>query len=400
MGKYAGCIGKATFVKIPSVDALYPIAQTFAWQSAVQTVAPYGEGNVNDTYLVTLAEPAAHIGSDRFVLQRVNTHVFPRPELILVNMRIFLGHIEQRLAQRAATAPPSGQGWRMPRVIANRDGIDGCVDQNQAFWRAITLVEGAKTYGRIRDSLHARASGYALGHFHNLLSDLDPAQLHDTLPGFHITPQYLAAYDQVCQQERALQRQQGADGETVKDLMRFVDERRVFSSILEDALAHGELTLRSIHGDPKVDNILMDDVTGDAISMIDLDTVKPGLVHYDIGDCLRSCCNPAGEETMDLSTVLFDTELCRVILAGYLAEAAGFFTKADYAYVYDSIRLITFELGLRFFTDYLAGDQYFKVRYPTHNLQRALVQFRLVSSIEAQEGEIRQIVEEQRARAA
>ncbi len=388
-------------MKIPSVEALYPIAQTFAWQTAVRTVTSYGAGNVNDTYLVTLAEPAAHIGSDRFVLQRVNTHVFPHPELILVNMRIFLGHIEQRLGHLAPVAAGfSGNGWRMPRVIANHEGIDGCVDEQHSFWRAITLVEGAKTYGRIRDALHARASGYALGNFHNLLSDLDPAQLHDTLPGFHITPQYLIAYEQIRTSESARQREKGVDGKAVSSLMHFIDERRAFASILEDALGAGELTLRSIHGDPKVDNILIDDESGHAISMIDLDTVKPGLVHYDIGDCLRSCCNPAGEETMDLESVVFDTELCRVILEGYLAEAAGFFTEADYAYVYDSIRLIAFELGLRFFSDYLAGDLYFKTRYPEHNLQRALIQFRLVASIETQETEIRQIVEMQRRRAS
>lgn len=392
-------IGKATYVKNPSIDALYPIAQRFAWQTAVRMVTSYGAGNVNDTYLVTLAEPAAHIGSDRFILQRVNTHVFPRPELILVNMRIFLGHIEQRLGQRLSpTEPHVGNRWRMPRVIANRDGIDSCVDEQQAFWRAITLIEGAKTYGRIQDALHARASGYALGRFHNLLSDLDPVQLHDTLPGFHITPQYVATYDQVSHSESAQRRQQGADGKSVRAIMHFVDERRAFASILEEAVVEGKLTLRSIHGDPKVDNILIDDETGHAISMIDLDTVKPGLVHYDIGDCLRSCCNPAGEETMDLESVVFDTDLCRVILEGYLTEAAGFFSEADYAYVYDSIRLITFELGLRFFSDYLAGDHYFKTRYPAHNLQRALIQFRLVSSIEAQEAKIRQIVEMQQRR--
>jgi Ser/Thr protein kinase RdoA (MazF antagonist) len=386
-------------VKIPSIEALYPIAQAFAWQTAVRTVDSYGAGNVNDTYLVTLAEPAPHIGSDRFVLQRVNTHVFRRPELILVNMRIFLGHIEQRMHHALTANGQHPHQWRMPRVIANRAGSDGCIDDQQAFWRAITLIEGAKTYGRIRDAAHARASGYALGHFHSLLSDLDPAQLHDTLPGFHITPHYMAAYDAVCAGASAYQRQQGAHQASVAAMMRFIDERRPWSTVLEDAVARGELTVRSIHGDPKVDNILIDDVTGHAVSMIDLDTVKPGLVHYDIGDCLRSCCNRAGEETMALESVVFDTELCQAILEGYLAEAADFFTAADYAYVYDSIRLITFELGLRFFSDYLAGDHYFKTRYPEHNLQRALVQFRLVASIEEQETQIRRIVEMQQRKA-
>ncbi|MEZ4614964.1 MAG: aminoglycoside phosphotransferase family protein [Caldilineaceae bacterium] len=383
-------------MKIPSEPVLYAIAQDFAHQAELVAVDAYGAGNVNDTYLVTLVAPAAHIGSDRFVLQRVNTHVFRRPELILKNMRTFLGHMEARLQRNGEVA--NGQGlerWHMPRVIATQAGLDAHVDGQQSFWRAITLVEGAKTYAQIQDAAHAREAGYALGRFHSLLSDLDPAQLHDTLPGFHITPQYLAHYDEILTGTTAHERQRGAQRSAVADAMRFIDERRVWATVLEDAVARCELIMRSIHGDPKVDNILIDNSSNRAVSIIDLDTVKPGLVHYDIGDCLRSCCNPAGEETMVLDDVTFDMKLCRAILAGYLAQVVDFFTEADYAYIYDSIRLITFELGLRFFSDYLAGDVYFKTRYPEHNLQRALVQFRLAASIEAQEREIRQLVAEQ-----
>lgn len=391
----------------PVVDRLLPIAQAFAGQNPVQRIESYGAGNVNDTYLVTLDKPAVQLGGRHFVLQRVNTHVFPHPELILVNMRRFLGHIQGHLERRAennnghspAMNPGRRGDWRMPQVLAAQNGNDGYIDDEQSFWRAITLIEGAKTYGRIQNVTHARESGFALGHFHDLLSDLDPTELHDTLPGFHITPNYLTAYDEILSDSVAQQRQQGAQQKAVQTTMRFIDERRGWSSVLEDALAQGQLTMRSIHGDPKVDNILIDNETLRAVSIIDLDTVKPGLVHYDIGDCLRSCCNPAGEETADLDAVRFDVDLCRAILEGYLNEATGFFTEADYLYVYDSIRLIAFELGLRFFSDYLSGDRYFKTTYPEHNLQRALVQFRLVSSIEAQESAIRTIVDGERQNA-
>ena len=373
------------------------IAQQFAAPNAVQQVQAYGSGNVNDTYLVTAHSTAAQPTSTnvaqgqsyRFVLQRVNTHVFRQPELILLNMQAFLGHMAERSAAERAAATTR---WEMPRILPTVTGHYYYLDPDGAFWRAISLIEDAKTYPKIRDAAHAREAGIALGRFHRLLSDLDPAQLHDTLPGFHITPQYLAAYDQILPGETAQQRMTGETAEQVAWGIAFVATRRAWAGLLEEALARGELVLRAIHGDPKVDNILIDDHSGQAVSIIDLDTVKPGLVHYDIGDCLRSCCNPAGEETTALDTVIFDTELCRVILAGYLQEAAHFFTDADYAYLYDAIRLIAFELGLRFFTDYLAGDVYFKVRYPTHNLQRALVQFRLVESIEAQAATIRAII--------
>jgi Ser/Thr protein kinase RdoA (MazF antagonist) len=172
----------------------------------------------------------------------------------------------------------------------------------------------------------------------------------------------------------------------------FVAERRVWATVLEDAKAQGELILRPIHGDPKVNNIMIDNETHEAVSIIDLDTVKPGLVHYDIGDCLRSCCNREGEETENLEAVEFDTGLCKAILQGYLSVANGFLSKNDYDYLYDAIRLISFELGLRFFTDHLEGNVYFRALDREHNLRRALVQFKLTESIEDQESEIRAII--------
>jgi Ser/Thr protein kinase RdoA (MazF antagonist) len=369
------------------------IAERFAGRGAPTQVESFGTGNVNDTYLVTLAGPlAAAGGADKFVLQRINQHVFRRPELILINMRTFTEFMQQQLNQEAAAL----RRWEVPRVISTPSGEDFVVDDEGGFWRAISLVERAKTYPRILDGAHAREAGYALGRFHQLISALDPARLHDTLPGFHITPHYLAHYDQVVAQRKTVD-----NGNVAVDNLaaieygqRFVAERRSWASVLEAASAQGRLTIRSIHGDPKVDNILIDDESRQAVSIVDLDTVKPGLVHYDIGDCLRSCCNPAGEETKALSSVRFDLELCRNILEGYLSEAARFFTPQDYGHLYDAIRLIAFELGLRFFTDHLAGDVYFKVRYPEHNLQRGLVQFRLVEQIEAQEAAIRDIIAE------
>ncbi|HBE53609.1 MAG TPA: aminoglycoside phosphotransferase, partial [Cyanobacteria bacterium UBA11369] len=149
-----------------------------------------------------------------------------------------------------------------------------------------------------------------------------------------------------------------------------------------------------MHGDPKINNVMFDTATGKAVSVVDLDTVKPGLVHYDIGDCLRSGCNRAGEETADWESVRFDTDLSQGILQGYLSVAKAFLTENDYAYIYDAIRLIAFELGLRFFADHLAGNVYFKVKHPEHNLARALVQFKLTESIESQETTIRSIIED------
>jgi Ser/Thr protein kinase RdoA (MazF antagonist) len=174
--------------------------------------------------------------------------------------------------------------------------------------------------------------------------------------------------------------------------LQFVRARRAWAGVLEEARAQGRLFLRPIHGDPKVNNVMLDTATGEAVGLVDLDTVKPGLVHYDIGDCLRSGGNPLGEETEQWERVNFEPDLGRAILKGYLSLAQDFLTENDYAYLYDAIRLLAFELGLRFFTDYLAGNVYFKARHREHNLARALVQFKLTESIESQEAALRAII--------
>jgi hypothetical protein len=177
------------------------------------------------------------------------------------------------------------------------------------------------------------------------------------------------------------------------EALRFVAERRGSVAVLEEAKAAGHLVERPIHGDPKVNNVLMDRGGTQAVALIDLDTVKPGLVHYDIGDALRSGCNPLGEEPPDLTAVCFDLDLARAMLEGYLGAARGFLTPADLEHLFAAIRLLPLELGLRFLTDHLAGDHYFKTSYPGQNLHRARVQFQLTRSIEDQEQGIRAIIQ-------
>jgi Ser/Thr protein kinase RdoA (MazF antagonist) len=164
--------------------------------------------------------------------------------------------------------------------------------------------------------------------------------------------------------------------------------------VLEEARARGDLGLRTTHGDPKVGNIMIDEATGRGTCIVDLDTVQPGLVHYDIGDAMRSVCNPAGEDASELGSVIFDLELFSMIYRGYQAHAKDFLSQADHRHLFDCIHLIPLELGIRFLADHLAGDVYFKVRYPGHNLRRALVQFKLAESIEAREPSIRKVLGE------
>jgi Ser/Thr protein kinase RdoA (MazF antagonist) len=356
----------------------FTIAAQFAHKGNVISVEALGNGNINDTFLVQLA----HAEEAKFVLQRINTQVFQQPEWVMQNMRILTDHVHDRLQ----TTPPDRR-WEMPRVIATKAGQDHWYAADGSFWRALSFIAGARSVETLQTVAQAREVGYALGMFHSLVSDLAPTKLADTLVGFHITPRYLQHY-------HTLTPTNGPDSAERKFCRQFIADRAAWVPVLETAKAQGKLPLRLMHGDPKVNNVMFDGATQKAVSIVDLDTVKPGLVHYDIGDCLRSGSNPAGEETQHWETVQFDRDRCQGILQGYFSVAKCFFTDHDYDFLFDAIRLIAFELGLRFFTDYLAGDVYFKVKYPEHNLVRALVQFQLTASIELQSDPIRTLIQD------
>jgi Ser/Thr protein kinase RdoA (MazF antagonist) len=343
-----------------------------------------GEGHINDTFLVSLEGDR----TNSYVLQCLNRQVFPQPELIMANLRVLADHLDCRLRDEVHK---HFESWQVIRPISAADGRDYFIDSDNNFWRLLSYVSGAASFDRVRDGDHAKEAGRALGFFHRLVWDLDPGLLADTLPGFHVTPKYLADYDRVLRQP--VRQISSVDEEYC---VRTIEGQRSFVPVLEDAARNGLLSVRVIHGDPKLANIMFDEKSGRAVSMVDLDTVKPGLLHYDIGDCLRSCCNPAGDNLENLGDVRFDIEICRNMLGGYLAEMAPLLTEAEYEFIYPAVKLITFELGLRFFTDHLEGDVYFKVDHSGHNLQRAMAQFRLMASIEESERLICNIVKDLR----
>ena len=384
---------------------LIRLAERFAVDGAVSSVEPLGNGNINATYLVCTSEGC------RYVLQRLNTAVFSQPERVMANLEQLSRHCASRLS---AVSPQRdiGQGqpaqrppWQVPTPVPLREGPTAATPfstllrhDDGGAWRLLTFVDGAHSVDQLEDPDQAMEVGRALGRFHALIHDLPADQLADTLEGFHITPGYYASYQQLLAAGTAtgLQLDQ-AIAERLNDpraqwCCRFIAEREDLVPVLEQAKQQGRLQLRPIHGDPKVNNVMLCSSTGCCVAMVDLDTVKPGLVHYDIGDALRSGCNPAGEECTDLGAVRFDLDLARAMLQGYLQEAHSWLTPADLEHLYDAIRLLPFELGLRFFSDHLAGDVYFKVSSHGQNLERALVQFTLAASIEHQEPQIRALI--------
>jgi Ser/Thr protein kinase RdoA (MazF antagonist) len=357
-------------------DVANRIARHFVAEDDRLSVEPLGDGLINETFLVTPEQP----GEARFVLQRINRRVFPEPRLIMENLRVLLTHVGAR-----QIGSDQVRDLRFPEIRPTRSGLDFWADEEGDFWRALSFIPDTRSQNTVQNSAQAEEVGYALGRFHALTSDLDPGSLHDTLPGFHVAPQYLARFDRVVADGLS----DSASAE-LRFALDFVDARRSVFSVLEEA----KLPLRVIHGDPKLNNVLFDAQSGRVASLIDLDTVKPGLVHYDLGDCLRSCCNRSGEATDDSSRVTFDLDICRAILRAYFAETGAFLTDIERHYLYDAIRLLPLELGLRFLTDHLEGDRYFKVERPGQNLQRAVVQFRLTKSVEAQEKFIRNVIDE------
>lgn len=361
-----------------NLEYLANIAEQFIADGNVKTIQPLGNGNINDTFLVTPNNP----NQTRFVLQCINTQVFTQPHLIVQNIRILSDHVGDRLQQETLD-----RRWEIASLLSTRTGQDYYCPADNSFWRAINFIENSQSFDTINNLESAQEIGYALGMFHHLVSDLSIEKLADTLEGFHITPRYLEQYEKILLHTKI------PDSPEKQHCLEFVNARKTYVSVLETAKSQRKLPLRLMHGDPKVNNVMFDITTKKAMSMVDLDTVKPGLIHYDIGDCLRSGCNPMGEETPHWEKVYFDLDLCQNILQGYLEVTQNFLTDNDYEYMFDAIRLISLELGIRFFTDYLAGNVYFKVNHPEHNLLRALVQFQLTASIESQENYIRKLMQ-------
>jgi len=356
------------------------IANHFQTQGLITQASMHGSGNINDTYLVISDEGISYI------LQRVNTDIFTTPEHVMQNMRIVTQHIQQHIHRQKLL-------WKTQHVILTTDGEDHYSTEEGSFWRMISFIKESKSFDIIDSHHRAFQLGKALGLFHALMDDLPKERINSIIEGFHIAPNYLMQYEEACLSG-------STSGGTLEDVAhRLIEKHKASISLLEDAKSAGTLPLRIIHGDPKINNIMFDLKSDHAISMIDLDTVQLGLLHYDIGDCARSSCNPLGEEERERwREVQFDTEGFKYLWRGYLSRTHHLFSEAEYDAIYDALFILTFETGLRFFTDYLNGDIYFKTHYPQNNLYRGLVQLVLAESIHKQRDPLQKIISEEQER--
>jgi hypothetical protein len=336
----------------------------------VAKIEPLEQGNINDTWCVNLVD------GRRLILQCLHPSVFPDPAVLMVNLRVIVQHLNQY----------TNDNIRFFHLLANPQGHDHWIDNQGACWRLLSFIDNSRTLANLHNTAQAETVGSLLGRFHLLVADLSPDTLADPLPDFHITPRYLALYD-------ALQnaRSQAATTHSKEQELfcaALIEAARPEASILEEA--RGGLRQQVIHGDPKAANFLFAADRDQAISLIDFDTIKPGLVLHDLGDCLRSCCNPLGEGYFEPTAVVFQADFFYALMRGYLREASHLLSETDRALVVHAAALLSFELGLRFFTDHLAGNCYFKTEWPGQNLHRALVQFHLYRSIRAQQADLEQ----------
>ena len=325
-------------------------AGLFIPDDQIREVEPLAGGHINETFLVHCAEV-----SENFILQRLNSRVFPESRGLMANLELLFDHLP---------AVPF-----LPRPLPTMTGRFYWQDND--LWRAFAYVAGCCPGRENADPGQGAEAGKILGRFHSLTADLSPAGFMDPLPGFHVTSVYLAHYDKVCQKLKPEPRESNCHA--------FIASRRSRARVLESARFRGELEPGIIHGDPRLANILFDKDDGRARVLIDLDTA----------DMIRSCSQDQNG--------CFVTNCCEATIVSYLAEAGSLLTPGDLDYLFDAIWLLPYELGLRFFSDYLAGNRYFQVSDEKDNLGRAEDQFALVASIESQEDEIRWIIDQQTA---
>lgn len=345
------------------------LAALFEIDGELVALEPHGTGHINDTHLGTYRIGAV---TRRVLHQRVNTVVFPDPDGVMDNIVRVVEHVEAAWRRSGAADVER----RCMRLVPARAGGWLARDERGDLWRSFDFIEGTVTHAAATSPRMAFAAAAAYGRFQAQLVDLPGPRLFESIPRFHDTPSRLADFDAVVASDAC-----GRVAEA-SDAIAFVDTRRGLARALLDLHDAGDAPERVTHNDTKLSNLLFDATTDEALCVVDLETTMPGLSLYDFGDLVRSASARAVEDETDVASIDVDPELFEALARGYLQEAGGFLTRAERGHLVEAGMLITFETGMRFLGDHLAGDAYFKVHRPGHNLDRARSQFALVASLE------------------
>ena len=334
--------------------------------------APCGHGHINDTYEVRCNQAGTYV---RYIVQRINHEIFTRPDLVMDNIRRVTEHIAGKL--EAAGEPEACR--RVLTLVPCRDGRLWHEDEAGNHWRGYFYIEGAEAHDHVNSTALAEEAARAFGTFQKLVSDMSGDRLADTIPDFHNTRSRYDAFMRAVEEDRAGRR------ESVAREIEWVQAREDVVDVLLKLHAAGVLPERITHNDTKINNVMMDHQTGEGLCIMDLDTVMPGLVLYDFGDLVRTTTISTAEDERDASRVTMRQPMFEALVRGYLSTAREFLVPAEIEQLAFSGKLITLETGIRFLTDHLNGDRYFKISRPGHNLDRFRVQAALVESIERQD---------------
>ncbi|NLC73874.1 MAG: aminoglycoside phosphotransferase family protein [Clostridiales bacterium] len=338
-------------------------ADAFATEGSRSEYRKFGSGHINDTFLLTCDR--------RYILQRLNTEIFKDPIAVIRNIEGVTGFLRKKIVESGGD--PDRETLNL---VKTSSGEDYYIDEVGNFWRMYYFIEGASCFNTVEKAEDFRNSAMAFGHFQHMLADYPASTLVETIPGFHDTPKRFARFKEVVAKD-ALHK-----AESAKREIEFVLARGNDMALATDMQKSGELPLRVTHNDTKLNNIMIDDKTGEAICVIDLDTVMPGLSINDFGDSIRFGANTALEDERDLSKVSLSLPLYNTYVDGFLCGCAGSLTDKEIGMLPQGARLMTLECGMRFLTDYLEGDVYFHTEREGQNLDRTRTQFELVADME------------------
>jgi len=343
---------------------LFEVSEKFRINGRAVSIMPYGEGHINETYLLETDK------GFKYILQKINHRLFKDVPRLMRNIELVTAHIADKVRQRGGDI-----AREVLTIVRTDEGKSYFGSEDTGYFRVYIFIENATAHQVVQKSEHFYQSAYAFGTFQNQLADFDASQLYETIPNFHNTSVRFENF------KKAVEADKAGRLKLVKKEVDFVLEREDYCGRIVRLLESGQMPLKVTHNDTKLNNVMIDDATGKAVAVIDLDTVMPGSSCYDFGDSIRFGCNPAAEDEVDLSKVNFRLDLFKTYTEGYLAALKNISDTEKQNLAFSAI-LMTYECGMRFLTDYLEGDTYFRIKRENHNLDRARTQFKLVSDME------------------
>ena len=349
---------------------------TFQIAGDVLSAAPYGSGHINDTFVVNMSLGGTPV---RYLLQRINNKIFKDVPALMSNVQRVCDHVQARLKREQVDQASR----RNLTVIPTQDGAAYTIDEAGAYWRAYVFVEGAIGYDIIENERQAFVAAQAFANFQKYMVDLPGDRLHETIPDFHNT---IKRFETL---KAAIAADVKGRAKSVAAEIEFALAHESLAHELLDLKAAGKIPERVTHNDTKLNNVLIDEQTDEAMCVIDLDTLMPGLSLYDFGDLVRTSTSPVAEDEKDASLVTMQMNMYKAVVSGFLSTGREFMNDCEIEHLPTGAQTITFETGIRFLTDYLQGDVYFKTKYDDHNLIRCRTQFALVRSMEEQIDEMR-----------